>query len=310
MSPKPKIVMCGCHEAGRNIFSFLVENGIRVDYVVTIDKKKAQQLNVSGYLDFGPLGEKFGVPVYYAEKYTLKGEKDIDFFTTNKFDLLIQGGWQRLFPDDVLNSLKVGAVGVHGSSDFLPKGRGRSPINWSLIEGKKRFILHFFLMKPGVDDGDVFHYEIFDINKWDTCKTLYYKNAMISKRVLKDWIPKLLKGDYKLFEQSGEPTYYPKRTVEDGRIDWKINTVFQIYDFVRALTRPYPGAFAFINKARIQIWQAQVFDTRITFNEKHLGEVIEVFDEDKVFVVNCNSGLLLVTDFDHSGRIKVGDILE
>ncbi|MBK8606779.1 MAG: hypothetical protein IPN82_08085 [Chitinophagaceae bacterium] len=110
---------------------------------------------------------------------------------------MIQGGWQRLFPEEILETISIGAIGIHGSSELLPKGRGRSPINWSIIQNKKRFIIQYFLIKAGVDDGDIFYFESFDINEWDTCRTLYYKNSIVTKRVLVKWIPELLKISFR-----------------------------------------------------------------------------------------------------------------
>jgi methionyl-tRNA formyltransferase len=119
------------------------------------------------------------------------------------------------------------------------------------------------------------------------------------------WIPKLLENNYTLYQQHGEPTYYPKRTPEDGRIDWS-KTVFELYNFIRALTKPYPGAFTYIDERKIMIWKAQPFDTRISYFGKKEGEIVRIFD-DGAFVVNCNSGLLLVTEYE--GSISDGDIL-
>jgi methionyl-tRNA formyltransferase len=291
-----KIIMAGCTQPGYELISSLLEAGLHISYFVTISAEKAAKMNVSGYADFTPLALKYNIPVYIAEKFSLKGAADISFFQDQHFDLMIQGGWQRLFPEEILKTLRVGAVGVHGSSEFLPKGRGRSPINWSLIEGKSRFIIHYFIIKPGIDDGDIFHFEMFDINEWDDCNTLYYKNVIVSKQVLLKQIPFLLSGNYKVIPQHGEPSYYLKRSADDGLIDWE-KSVFEIYDFIRAITKPFPGAFGYIDSRRITIWKAQPFDTRISFPDCMVGEITEVF-ENGDFVVNCNSGLLLVTDYE------------
>ena len=304
---KYKIIMCGCSESGYDLIRELIEYGFKFEYFVTITEDKAKELNVSGYFDFSELANKYNIPIYYAEKYNLKSISDYNFFYSNKFDLLVQGGWQRLFPIEILNSLRIGAIGVHGSSEFLPKGRGRSPINWSLIEGKQRFIMHYFIIKAGVDDGDVFHFEMFDINAWDTCKTLYYKNIIVTKKVLINFIPKLLKNEYTSYTQEGNPSYYPKRTPDDGKINWQ-NTVFEIYNFVRAITKPYPGAFCFVNNFKILIWKAQPFDSRIFYMNKTQGEVLEVFFNGD-FIVNCNSGLLLITEYECEIAINKGFIL-
>lgn len=303
---RKKIVMCGCHESGWEVINYLLEKGVKIDKFVSITKEKAKKLNVSGYKSFEDLSKKYSIPLYYAKKYSLTASEDVDFFKKEKFDLLIQGGWQRLFPPEVLANIKIGAVGVHGSSEFLPKGRGRSPINWSLIEGKKRFIIHYFLIKNGVDDGDIFHYEKFDINEWDDCRTLYYKNSIITKRVLLKWIPNLLEGKFEIKPQIGTPTYYPKRTPEDGIIDWT-KSVYEIYNFVRALTHPYPGAFSYLNNKKITIWKAQPFDTQIDYKNADEGEIVEYFDDGN-FLINCNSGLLLVTEY--TGKVFSGGKLE
>jgi methionyl-tRNA formyltransferase len=306
-SSNSKIVMCGCLETGWEMVRFLLEKGIKISYFVTIDKEKAEQRKVAGYESFEDLALRYKIPIYRAHSYSLKSDKDVEFFKGQKFDLLIQGGWQRLFPKEVLDTLSIGAVGIHGSSEFLPKGRGRSPINWSIIEDKKRFIMHYFIIKPGIDDGDVFYYESFDINEWDTCRTLYYKNSIITKRVMFDWIPRLLKNNYNIIPQSGEPTYYPKRTAEDGLINWD-NDVFQIYNFIRALTTPYPGAFTYVNGIKLEIWKAQPFDSRITYYGHAIGEVVEIFRTGDL-LINCNGGLLLITDYKIGIPVEIGDLL-
>ncbi|HTO94435.1 MAG TPA: formyltransferase family protein [Bacteroidota bacterium] len=300
-----RIVMCGCTETGYDIARYLLEHGVEIAQFVTISPEKAARVNASGYRPFGDLAARYGVPVRTVNRYSLNDGEDIAFFRDQQFDLLIQGGWQRLFPADVLATLRVGGVGVHGSSEFLPKGRGRSPVNWSLIEGKERFILHFFLMTPGIDDGDVFHYEMFDVNAWDTCRTLYMKIAIVTKRVLERWIPRLIAGDYALEPQQGEPSFYPARRPADGRIDWS-RTMTEIYNFIRAQTRPYPGAFTTAGGARVNIWGAQPFDTRIAFPGARAGEVLDTFDTGE-FVVNCNSGLLLVTESEPA--VAAGEVL-
>lgn len=298
--------MCGCLEVGYNVMKDLLKNGIEISYFVTITSEKATQQKVAGYKSFDSLAKKYNIPVYYAKKYSLKAPEDLAFFEEHKFDLLLQGGWQRLFPDTILNTLSIGAIGIHGSADFLPRGRGRSPINWSLIENKTRFIIHFFLIKPGIDDGDIFHYETFDILPWDTCKTLYYKNSLTTINTLKKYIPKLLNNEITLIPQQGEPTYYPKRTADDGVIDWNKN-LFDIYNLIRAITKPYPGAFTFLDGNKVTIWNAQPFDTRISYPEKSIGEVIDIFDGGDI-VVNALGGLLLIREYESRSPIYKGAI--
>ena len=125
------------------------------------------------------------------------------------------------------------------------------------------------------------------------------------KRSLLKLIPNILSNDFSHITQSGEPSFYPKRTPEDGLIDWN-KPLKEIHNFVKALTKPYPGAFSFINKQKIMIWEAQSFDRKITFSDAKLGEIVEKFSTGD-FVVKCNDGTLLITEYE--GVVNKGEFL-
>lgn len=289
-----RLVMCGCHESGWFLIRDLLADGFRFAHFVTLTPAQGARYQVAGYRDFTDLAAQYGIPVYHPVSYALTDPADQAFFERQGFDLLIQGGWQRLFPEAVLRTLRVGAVGVHGSADELPKGRGRSPLNWSLIEGRRRFLMQLFLITPGVDDGDVVDVEDFDITPFDTIRTLYYKNAIVTRRMQRRTIPRLLDGTAERHPQRGVPSHYPRRTADDGRIDWEEMDVWAVHDFIRAQTRPYPGAFAALDGGLRTLWRAQVFDTRIRYPEAAYGDVVERFGHD--LVVKCRGGLLLIDD--------------
>ena len=125
------------------------------------------------------------------------------------------------------------------------------------------------------------------------------------KKSLLKLIPNILSNDFSRIPQSGEPSFYPKRTPEDGLIDWN-KSLSEIHNFVKALAKPYPGAFSFINKQKIMIWEAQPFDRKITFSDAKFGEIVEKFSTGD-FVVKCNDGTLLITDYE--GVVNKGEFL-
>ncbi|MBX3099071.1 MAG: hypothetical protein KF761_05775 [Salinibacterium sp.] len=280
----------------------LIATGVKFSHIVSIHPDHKAVAQIAGYSDYTSFSERHGIPIHYARDYGLGHEDDLDFFREQRFDLLVQGGWQRLFPTTMLNTLKIGAIGVHGSSDFLPKGRGRSPMNWSILEGRERFILSLFLMEPGADDGPVFDFEMYDINAYDTIRTLYYKLVLATERMILRNLDALLEGRVSPVEQTGEPTYYTKRTPKDGRIDWELLDVQDVHRAVRAQTRPYPGAFAQIDGRWVRIWTAQIFDTRLVFPGKPYGAIVARFGTD--LVINCRGGLLLVTETEDIAGIE------
>jgi methionyl-tRNA formyltransferase len=290
-----KIVLCGIQKQGEEIIEFLYTNGIKVTNIVTISKDLAKKNNCDEtWFDYNKISEKLKIPIYYCESYSFKSSSDIEYFDSHKFDFLILGGWQRLIPGEILKKIKICAIGQHGSPEFLPSGRGRSPINWSIILGRKRLIWNLFKLSEGIDDGDIIDYQIFQINEFDTCKTIYYKVSVSVKHMLLRSIKKLMTGDFKMIQQIGDPSYFEKRTPKDGKINWD-NSVHEIYNLVRGITHPYPGAFTTHNDDIVHIWKSQIWDEFLDFYKQNTyGEIVEIFENE--FVVKCYGGLLLVTE--------------
>jgi methionyl-tRNA formyltransferase len=302
-----KIALCGIHQQGLDIAEFLASAGHPVSCLVTIDEDRAERNNASGWISYRNFSERSGIPLYEASTYALKHEGDCDFFKRESFDVIVLGGWQRLLPETVLGTLNFGAIGQHGSSEHLPRGRGRSPLNWSVIEGRERLVWNLFLIQPGVDDGPILDKEIFQINAWDNAQTLYYKVGIVVKHMLARTLDHIQAGTLTPINQSGEPTYYGSRKPEDGLIDWS-SPLTDIYNLIRAVSRPYPGAFSTFFGSSLTIWNAQPFDAFLSVHgPRKPGEVVEVFDE-MTFVVACVDGLLLVTDVDGYSP-TVGDTL-
>jgi methionyl-tRNA formyltransferase/peptidoglycan/xylan/chitin deacetylase (PgdA/CDA1 family) len=300
-----QIILFGVQQQGLDICKYLINNDILISYVVTINKESSIINKASGWIDYSDFCKKFNIPLYHCKSYSLKSIEDFNFFKNNNFDIVLLGGWQRLIPENILNTLNYGVIGQHGSSEMLPRGRGRSPINWSIIENRKRIVWNIFYITPGIDDGNIIDNKIIDINEYDTCKTIYYKISIIMKQMYLENIPKILNNQVKISKQIGEPTYYKKRCYEDGLIDWE-QSINEIYNLVRAVTKPYPGAFTYNGFSKINIWKVQPFDKNILYNSAKNGEVVEIFDNS--FLVNCCDGTLLITEYDGL-NIHIGDIL-
>ena len=304
MNQSKSIVLCGCTESMFDVANHLLENNIKISQFVSLNKNQAKRYLVSDYKSFEKLSKKFKIPIYFPKSYSLKENEDAQFFEKNQFDLMVVGGWQRLIPQKILETLKIGSLGIHGSPELLPKGRGRSTVNWSIIEGKKKFILHVFFMTPGIDDGKIIERMTCDINGWDTCRTLYYKFTIMHKRMLENIIPRILKKKYRVFPQVGRATYYPKRTPDDGLINWN-KTSKEIHNLIRGVTKPYPGAFTFLGKRKVMIWNSQPFDSKIKYSKAKNGEIVEKFANGD-FIVKCKSNTIMITEYD--GQVKNGQI--
>lgn len=292
------IVYTSCTEGGFEVLRNLLAGGVHIDLIVSLTREQAEDNRVAGYYPFDGIAEDQDIPVYYPETYGM-GKDDIVYFEDLDADLMIVNGWQRLIPGEVLRTLTRGALGVHGSTYGLPEGRGRSPMNWSLIEDLNRFLLSVIKLDEGVDSGKIVDTRKFDITEFDTIRTLYYKLVVVTTDILDESLGTVLSGDATLTAQTGEPTYYPKRNPEDGGINWRDPTQ-SIYNLVRAVTRPYPGAFTRYDGERIFVWEAIPFSDDMEFDAEP-GTITQRFVTTGDFVVKTADGTLLVRNWQAEG---------
>jgi methionyl-tRNA formyltransferase len=147
---------------------------------------------------------------------------------------------------DLLEIPRFGAINFHGG--LLPEFRGANIINWVLIEGAKETGMTSHYMTAGIDDGDIIFQERISISEEDTAKTLKEKVDAIGFDMLRR-IKNLLDQGKKLprAPQDGSRSrYFRRRRPEDGLIDWRKSDE-DIFNLVRALVHPWPGAFYLVN---------------------------------------------------------------
>ena len=298
-----RVGVVGCKHTTRDFIAGLVRAGIRVDHCVTIAPDKAVEQRVAGYYDLRPFLDERGIPYTVADTYSLKQDVDAQRITALKLDCLLVMGWQRLIPDWWLSGLSVGAFGMHGSFKPLPHGRGRSPMNWSIIQGRTLFFTHLFQYLPGVDNGPVVGAQMFDLTPFDTAHTAHFKNMLACIRLCAAHVPHLLSGTANLRPQMEHGvSFWPKRGEEDGLIYWS-DTSTDIYNLVRAVTRPFPGAFGYLDddaKKVVRVWRAAPFDTHLVWPTARPGEVVEVF-YDGSFIVKTGDTSLIVLESEGHG---------
>ncbi len=276
--------------------------------MVTLNAESAARNNVAFFrgAEIAACCGAAGIPCHEARSYTLTDPADSAYFGQQRFDLLCVLGWERLVPAAILATLGKFACGMHGSAFGLPRGRGRSPMNWSIITGQNRFITYLFRYTPGMDDGDILGSRVFEINAHDTIETLHQKNRIAMLQVLGECLAKIATGEAVFMPQPpGEPSYYPKRIAEDGLIDWRDSTR-AIHRLIRAVAPPYPGAFAYLDGRRIGVQAAQPFDAALFASSVAPGTIVDVSVAGGSFVVKTADGSLLVTQFDGVAAVELG----
>ena len=175
-------------------------------------------------------------------------------------DILFSFYYRNLIQRQILDIPKAGCLNLHGS--FLPKYRGRAPINWALVNGEKEtgVTLHYMTTRP--DDGDVVAQAKIAISDDDTALTLHRKVTQAAEKLLDEVLSQIQKGNAPRTPQDHKKaTYFGGRRPADGEIEW-IKTAREVRNLVRGVTKPFPGAFSFIGERKCFFWEVREIDLK------------------------------------------------
>ncbi|TAJ76999.1 MAG: hypothetical protein EPO42_11255 [Gallionellaceae bacterium] len=272
----------------------MIRHRVKIDLVIGLDGQQVRD-KVAGYVDVAEYCERVDCRYMGVSAYSLNNELDRTRLLEEEIDVLLVLGWQRLIPDWFIQHVKIAVLGGHGSADGITAGRGRSPQNWALILGKPSFSIALFKINAGVDSGPVLMERSFNYSVLDDIETSYYKTSWMMSEMIVELLNSNDSTRFAGTPQTGEPKYFPKRTAEDGVIDWQQNSN-RIFDFVRALTKPYPGAFTLAKETSVAIWQAIPFELPIRMSRFQLGEICQTFLNGS-FVVRTGDGFVLVREW-------------
>ncbi len=173
-------------------------------------------------------------------------------------DFLFSFYYRNMLKAPLLESVRRGAYNMHGS--LLPHYRGRVPVNWAIIHGEQETgaTLHQMNIKP--DNGPIVDQFAVPILPDDSAQEVFEKVTLAAELCLHRSLPKLIDGTAAHRQQDlSQGAYFGGRRAEDGRIDWRQNAR-QIHNLVRAVTRPYPGAFSDLASGRLTLWRTRVLD--------------------------------------------------
>ncbi|MGU9815810.1 bifunctional UDP-4-amino-4-deoxy-L-arabinose formyltransferase/UDP-glucuronic acid oxidase ArnA [Pseudomonas sp. LF135] len=171
-------------------------------------------------------------------------------------DFIFSFYYRNLLSEALLATAKKGAFNLHGS--LLPQYRGRAPANWVLVNGETETGVTLHRMVKRADAGPILAQQKVVIERTDTGLTLHAKLRDAATSLLRDALPQLAQG--KLAETAQDETkatYFGRRTAADGKLDWK-KPAEELFNLVRAVTQPYPGAFCAVGEHKLIVWHAEV----------------------------------------------------
>lgn len=256
-----RLIFIGATEFGRRcLTACLGLDAVHVVGVVTAAPRFRISYRPSGvtnvrYGNVAELAQAASIPVLTVKR-GMSDARLLDSVAELQPDAFVVAGWFHMVPRSWRELAP--AYGLHAS--LLPEYRGGAPLVWAMINGEMTTGITMFLLDDGVDTGPTVGQRVVRIRPDDTIATLYSRVDEAGVELIRADLPRIAAGTVVPTPQ--EPSRcdpYPQRGPEDGLIDW-FQSAEEIDRFVRAQTRPYPGAFTIVNGCQVKIWRAAVAD--------------------------------------------------
>jgi methionyl-tRNA formyltransferase len=219
-----------------------------------------------------------------------------DIIDSIKPDICIVVGWYWLINNELLNKIPMGMLGIHNS--LLPKYRGGSPLIWSIINGEAEVGFSMFSFTEEMDEGDIWFQQSIELkNTYHVNDVLNEIEKQVEKHLSKNYL-NIINGELKPKPQNhSDATYCAQRKPEDGLIDWN-KSAKDIYNFIRAQSSPYPGAYTIFKDKKI-IVQSAANDKKVYYGTP--GQVARISQEG-IVVICGNHQSILIKEITYDGE--------
>ena len=215
-------------------------------------------------------------------------------------DVAFAVGCRILLPPEIYAAPRLGTLAVHDS--LLPAYRGFAPLNWAILNGEDHTGVTLFYLDESMDGGDIVAQERIPIGPHETAPEVYENVCQATVRLIVDTLPRLAAGAApRRAQDHSQATYTCSRAPEDGGIDWRASTA-HIYNLVRALTRPYPGAFTFHEGRKLWIWRARPAEAPPRYVGRVPGRIVHVSRATGEVQVLTGDGVLALHEVQLEGR--------
>lgn len=250
MPEKPSILVFAYHNVGYECLNVLIKRRDNVIGVITHEDSASEKI---WFRSVAELAKQNNIPVYTPG--SVNTPEWIGCIREWDPELIFSFYYRNMITEEILDLPRLGAFNMHGS--LLPKYRGRVPVNWAVLNGERETgaTLHVMVKRP--DAGDIVDQEAVPIEPEDTAFTVFGKVTAAARRVLERQIDHLFAGTAPRRPQNErQASYFGGRKPEDGRIRWS-RSAASIYDLIRAVTHPYPGAFTAGSGKQLFVWWAR-----------------------------------------------------
>jgi methionyl-tRNA formyltransferase len=293
-----KVGLIGSVKSSETTLLYLIKHQMNVVGILGFNPGNKE--NVSGWTDLSKTANKERIP--YSDYQKINNKKHLDWMSEKQPDIIFAVGFSQLLSKEWLYLTPLGCIGFHPTC--LPKGRGRAPLAWLVLE-EKMGASSFFLMGEGTDDGPIFVQETFVIEQEDDALSVGVKIGKAMEVALDKWLPRLKAGEWNPVPQVEMlASWYGKRTPSDGLINWNQSAYF-IDRLIKSAAKPHPGAFTFWKDKKVIIWKSKIEE-----NIPIKGVVGRVLiSKDQSYLIQCGEGFLWISNIEDDISFNVGDKL-
>lgn len=239
--------------------------------------------------------------------FTVKNKKEFNNLILKlRPEFCLVASWYWLIDNEILANIPHGSVGLHGS--LLPKYRGGSPAVWAIINGEKETGISLFSFAEGMDNGMIWAQRKIPIKESDYIDDILKRIEDASLDIIRKNYSKILNHDVQAKRQDHRrATYCAQRIAEDGLIDWR-KSAREIYNFIRAQSHPYPGAFSKLEGKKLIIWRTRIAK-EIYYGTP--GQVAKI-KNGELFIICGNQQPLILEKVQLEGQAEVapGEIIK
>jgi methionyl-tRNA formyltransferase len=282
---------------GRDCLVAAAESGCEIVGVVTLPGPIDP--NRSGQCSFDEVAARLGAEL--VETTDVNSDETLDTISRLDPELVFVVGWSQLVRDPFIALARGGVFGMHPT--LLPRHRGRAPIPWTILSGLARTgVTLFEIVDTTADSGAIVGQVVVDVERDDTATTLFERIGAAHVELIRECVPPILAGTAPRVPQDpARASAWPKRTPVDGIIDWETRARY-LYDWVRAQTRPYPGAFTYLGDEKVVVWRARPVKLE---ESAPAGTIVAEGPEGPV--VACGEGALVLEEVETgAGPLVVG----
>ncbi len=243
-------VLFAYHEMGYACMEALIKMGAPIAALVTHRDDPHEEI---WWRSCAQLAARHGIPVHTPDSADAELAAIVG---AAKPAIMYSMSYRHLIPESVLGLARLGAFNLHPS--ILPAYRGRAPVNWMLVNGEHEAGVTLHRMVARADAGDIVGQRAVAIDDRDNALTLYRKLVPLGVELITEMHPRIVAGNAPRRKMDiAKGSYFGRRKPEDGRIDWRW-PARRIFNLVRAVTHPYPGAFCFTGGRKLLVWEASV----------------------------------------------------